>query len=592
MIRCPWRVWVNQQLLETLDDDAADAKKLGKARLELVEHLLDRHGTGRVLFRNTRAAIKGFPDRQVAQYALPLPDAYRHCLADIKESAQAKTAVFVTPERLYQDKHASGKPHWTRIDPRLPWLLDILHQLRPHKILLITAHADTVLDIAAALKTRAGIHAAVFHEGMSILERDRAAAYFADRESGTQLMICSEIGSEGRNFQFAHQLILFDLPLNPDLLEQRIGRLDRIGQTETIRIHVPCLEGSPQSVLFRWYHEGLGAFEHTCPAGHAVFEKIGDDLLETLAEGCEVQTDRLLATTRRHRQALNEALHQGRDRLLEYNSCRPRLAKAIWEQATREDRTSTLPAYMDSIFDCYGVQCEEHSAHCHVIRPGESMLTPFPGLADDGMTITYDRATALANENIHFLTWDHPMVTAAMEMVLNSELGNTALVAARLPGFEAGALLLECIFCLAPVSSESLQTSRYMPPAIIRILMDENGADHGSRISCETISLTQLTLDKEIGRQLLDLKAGAIRQLASLGEKAAQRQAPQLLEEAHVRSRHVLMKELNRLQALSQVNPGIRREEIAYFKKQLDLISRLIDHSTPRMDSLRVIITT
>ncbi len=79
---------------------------------------------------------------------------------------------------------------------------------------------------------RAGIRSTAFYEGLSIIERDRAAAYFADEINGAQTLVCSEIGSEGRNFQFAHHLILFDLPLNPDLLEQRIGRLDRIGQQQ------------------------------------------------------------------------------------------------------------------------------------------------------------------------------------------------------------------------------------------------------------------------------------------------------------------------------------------------------------------------
>jgi ATP-dependent helicase HepA len=63
-------------------------------------------------------------------------------------------------------------------------------------------------------------------------------------------LICSEIGSEGRNFQFAHHLVLIDLPLNPELLEQRIGRLDRIGQTRDIEIHIPYLAHSPQKFWF------------------------------------------------------------------------------------------------------------------------------------------------------------------------------------------------------------------------------------------------------------------------------------------------------------------------------------------------------
>lgn len=100
---------------------------------------------------------------------------------------------------------------------------------RSQKVLVICAKAATALQLEQVLREREGIRAAVFHEGMSIIERDRAAAQFAEEDTGAQVLLCSEIGSEGRNFQFASNLVMFDLPFNPDLLEQRIGRLDRIG---------------------------------------------------------------------------------------------------------------------------------------------------------------------------------------------------------------------------------------------------------------------------------------------------------------------------------------------------------------------------
>ena len=87
----------------------------------------------------------------------------------------------------------------------------------------------------------------------------------AEEDTGAQVLLCSEIGSEGRNFQFASNLVMFDLPFNPDLLEQRIGRLDRIGQAHDIQIHVPYLEKTAQSVLVRWYHEGLDALRTYLP---------------------------------------------------------------------------------------------------------------------------------------------------------------------------------------------------------------------------------------------------------------------------------------------------------------------------------------
>ena len=104
------------------------------------------------------------------------------------------------------------------------------------------------------------------------------------------MLICSEIGSEGRNFQFANQLVMFDLPFNPDLLEQRIGRLDRIGQNRDIDIHVPYLEQTSQAILARWFNVCLNAFADTCPTGRAVYDESGR-LIEMLAGGDTTELD-------------------------------------------------------------------------------------------------------------------------------------------------------------------------------------------------------------------------------------------------------------------------------------------------------------
>ncbi len=237
-------------------DDSIDEVALTKARESLVEHLLDRHGTGRVLYRNTRSAVKGFPDRQLNDYALETPQQYSNLVPvttnDATDAAtnedSSDVAELLTPEILYQKTEQSQ--HWTQVDPRINWLTNKCTELYPEKILVIAANAETALDITQHLKTQTGLHATAFHQGLSIVERDRAAAFFADHETGSQILVCSEIGSEGRNFQFAHHLVLFDLPINPDLLEQRIGRLDRIGQTSTIQIHVPYLKNYSTGHLF------------------------------------------------------------------------------------------------------------------------------------------------------------------------------------------------------------------------------------------------------------------------------------------------------------------------------------------------------
>jgi len=146
--------------------------------------------------------------------------------------------------------------------------------------------ADSYIDLEKYLHLNVGVRSAAFYEGLSIVERDRAAAYFADSQAGAQTLICSEIGSEGRNFQFAHHLILFDLPVHPDLLEQRIGRLDRIGQRHNIQIHVPYIAGGAQEILYRWYSQGMQAFTQSFSAGATVKARF-DERLQPLLKATE-----------------------------------------------------------------------------------------------------------------------------------------------------------------------------------------------------------------------------------------------------------------------------------------------------------------
>ncbi|GHX07979.1 RNA polymerase associated protein RapA [Vibrio cholerae] len=231
-----------EPLFKALESHASE-DEIALARQELIDNLMDRHGTGRVLFRNTRAAIKGFPVRNVHLLPLEIPSQYTTSMRVAgmlggKLTPEARAMKMLYPEEIFQE-FEGDESSWWQFDSRVNWLLEKVKAKRSEKILVIASRASTALQLEQALREREGIRATVFHEGMSIIERDKAAAYFAQEEGGAQVLICSEIGSEGRNFQFANQLVMFDLPFNPDLLEQRIGRLDRIGQKRDIDVYVP-----------------------------------------------------------------------------------------------------------------------------------------------------------------------------------------------------------------------------------------------------------------------------------------------------------------------------------------------------------------
>ena len=562
------------------------------ARDTLVNQLLDRHGTGRVLFRNTRATIQGFPARQSHLYPLPLPAAYQEILKELENSSLGEPQLLLCPELLYQTSDQATP--WYQLDPRVEWLQQQLKESRPAKVLVIAASAHTALDLADALRIQSGIHAAVFHEGMSILERDRAAAFFADNESGSQVMICSEIGSEGRNFQFAHHLVLFDLPLNPDLLEQRIGRLDRIGQSQTIQIHLPYLENSAQAVMVKWYQEGLNAFANTCPAAQGVFAELQSLLIEALhqLEHDTTDLDDLINTTQNLHQQLNLALQQGRDQLLEINSCRPKVAQELQQQALKQEDPDGLFDYMEQLFDCYGVDSEEHGEHSYLIRPSEQMQGHFPGLFEEGMVITCQRDIALANEDMHFLTWEHPMVRDAMEMVSSSELGNSSLITVKHKALRPGQLLLETQFILEGNPGIVANTSRYLPPTPVRVLVDANGHDVSSKLSHERLNQAQQPINSETANQVIQAYTSELRQMINNASELAEQRLPELLALAHQLSQAALQSELERLEALQHHNPNIRAEELNFFKGQLAQLEKLFSSAQLRLDGLRVIVTT
>jgi ATP-dependent helicase HepA len=588
----------NHKLLNSLRDSNTKDIDKSNARNTIIDNLLDRHGTGRVLFRNTRATVKGFQKRILNSVALPLPIEYKQCIATFtknKETEKKDSQLLFSPELIYQSSSDKSQVEWTSFDPRIAWLIDTLQQLKPNKILLITSSAKTVLDLASILRNKAGIHAAVFHENMSIIERDRSAAFFADKDSGSQVLLCSEIGSEGRNFQFSQHLILFDLPLNPDLLEQRIGRLDRIGQLKPINIIVPYFESSAQAVMTQWYHLGLDAFEHTCPTGHAVYTEM-EKQLETALFNFHEQPDNvtsLISTTKELNEKLVIDLQHGRDRLLEYNSCRPSIANKLRDLAQKQDRESTLAQYLSKVFDCYGIDIEDDGDSNIIIRPSNHMLEgSFPKLPNEGMTITYARKTALAYEDIHYLTWEHPMVMEAMDLVLCSEAGNTAVTAIKYSGLKSGTLLLECLYIVDTASSAHLNSDRYLPPTTIRVVVDQRGLNHDQKLSHELINRLSATVQNEIAKKIVHTQRSILKELLQFGEKLAQDKLPDILVTAHKQAEQTLDKEISRLKALRLVNSNVRQAEIDFFETQLSGISSLLESANLRLDALRVVVVT
>jgi ATP-dependent helicase HepA len=550
----------------------------------LIKEILDRHGTGRVLFRNTRASIQGFPERQMHTHELDPPDDWKQTVAD---TADADILSLLQPERLLGED-------WLKTDSRVQWLSDFLKQHRGDKVLVICAQAETALQLELYLSLKQGVHSAVFHEGLSLVARDRAAAYFADEEEGAQVLVCSEIGSEGRNFQFSNQLVLFDLPLNPDLLEQRIGRLDRIGQQHDIDIHVPCYKNSAQQVLLRWYHEGVNAFEHTCAIGQAMYQQFEPALHKCLLNpGKKTAISNLLKQTKSAAETLSTKLRDGRDRLLELNSCDPDKAAHVVEDMHEHQRRQVLSAYMERVFDQFGVDQDHHSVNSIVLHPGEHMEgDSFPGLPDDGLTATFMREVALSREDFQYLTWEHPMVAGAMDMVINGELGNTAFCSIKLPQLRPGMLLLEAIFTVNCTAPASLQLQRYLPLTSIRVVVDSKKNDLSEILTSRHFNKLGKNVRRHTAQDVVRQTRNQIKDMIKQAAALAGKQQTAIVDSASEKMQTMQQSEIQRLKALSEVNPNIRPQEIEYLQAETDELESCLEHAQIKLDALRIAVIT
>ena len=140
--------------------------------------------------------------------------------------------------------------------------LEDLFQEQPYeKVIVFTQFRETQRHLEE-LFTGRGWQVNVFHGAMNAGAKDRAIEQFKNN-SGSQVLICTEAGGEGRNLQFCHYLVNYDLPWNPMKVEQRIGRIDRIGQTQPISIFNLWVKGTVEERVLDILENRIRLFEET-----------------------------------------------------------------------------------------------------------------------------------------------------------------------------------------------------------------------------------------------------------------------------------------------------------------------------------------
>ncbi len=544
----------------------------------IVDDLLDRHGPGRVIFRNTRKVIQGFPDR--------VPNLHRLDASD--------EAIDRHHAELHHDATPGHPMPELSDDPRITWLANHLKEHRDEKVLLICSSREKVQAVEAALLQELSMKIALFHEEMTLIQRDRNAAWFSETD-GARLLICSEIGSEGRNFQFARHLVLFDLPLNPEKVEQRIGRLDRIGQKHDIQIHVPFLAKSASEIPAQWY-EAMGIFTRCIPGLHTIgstFKETLESLMKTAMNNRpfpEGQLNTLLSETKEFTKRLSEELQKGRDRLLELTANRPDRIAELLNTVRENDESTDLFRFILRLFKHHGIEMDEAGKNNFLLefKEDDDPTLPLPPFRRNPLSVTFDRNTALQREEIEFLTADHPMVVGAMESFLGSESGNASLATFHDAG-EQG-LLLELIGVPECVAPAHLRVDRFLPTAPFRLVLDHTGNELTKAWqpkdlfgNLEDLPVSWLSEHPAISRELLP---GLMKQ----GTANMEKQSKAVIKKATAAMTAFMDHEIDRLTTLKLTNPNVTEEEINALKTEKRAMAGALENCRIRLDAMRLVL--
>jgi len=569
---------------------ALKAYRAGGEAKDLLRHMIDRHGTGRVLVRNRRARLQGFPERRLIGHKLKAPEGWTDYLKGPAPKELEPEEMEILAAGQVGGPLKGGPLEW--FQARAKWLGELVKSLDGQKALLICARAKRTVELQTYLRDEAALRTGIFHEGLEIVERDRQAAWFAQAE-GAQTLLCSEIGGEGRNFQFASHLILFDLPTSPDVLEQRIGRLDRIGQNRPIHIHVPYFEGTPEEVFFRWYSEGLNAFLEPWNGG-PILEELQKPRLEAAiaalkgGKKAEEKLEKLIETSRKASDKVRAAQKESVDILIDLNSFDEEKGQALKEEILKQEASPELVNFLDKAFDFFGVELEEldHDGTLKASTHSLSFVEHFPGLTDRGeQSITFKRGTALVREEVNFLTLDHPIAQGGMSLVLEGDTGRAAVVRWRGAKFQ-GPAITEWLFILQAPAPLALEIERDLPLKPLTVFLTLDGQPLPAPAGLETADL--IPAPAKMADQFGPLRD----KFHVLHEKANQilsKQVEPLLKEALAHCESRFRKEIVRLKELSEVNPLINPAEITRLEKKLADSRAALSGAALRLDAVRVI---
>ncbi|MFI5181966.1 MAG: SNF2-related protein [Thermoanaerobaculia bacterium] len=309
-------------------------------------------------------------------------------------------------------------------DPRVAWLAETP---LAGKTLVFVHDLPTLQALKARLETRTRRRVAIFHEELTPERGDLEVAEFR-REGGPPLLVSTEAGGEGRNFEFCRRLVLFDLPTDPAAVEQRIGRLDRINRmtpVEIVYFRPPDGFGRELVALYErigLFREPLGGLERSLSHVEEAVRKAE----RFYRAGQHLPVDELavevLEATRKRQEAVYHHLHVG--------GYRAEMAEGILSRIP-PDLDERMEEFVLGAARLFDLEMGERAGvkTVYLELGGDALVEHLPGVPSGSRFLgTFDREEAVLREEIDFFSSGHPLVEGLFAELADGSRGCAAVV--------------------------------------------------------------------------------------------------------------------------------------------------------------------
>lgn len=323
-----------------------------------------------------------------------------------------------------------------RADPRVRWLAEqaARWQQAGEKTLVFVAHRETLERLKPAIEREGRARAGIFHEDLAPERRDIEVAQFRLPE-GPGVLISTEAGGEGRNFQFCRRLVLFDLPWNPAVVEQRIGRLDRIGRTlptEIVYFRPPAGLGRAVAGLY----EAIGLFEEPLGGMERELRHVTRAVEREALHGPGEVDPAVFESVLKEAQEAHDRVRSAAYHELHRDPYRPEMAAEI---------LSRVPPDLDLLNESVVIRAASRFGFLLEAQTGprtwsiefgwEALVDHIPGVPPGSRYLgTFDRAEAVERETLDFFASGHPLVEGVLMELEEGPRGQVALL--QIPGDE------------------------------------------------------------------------------------------------------------------------------------------------------------